>query len=149
MKKGTLRDKVANRIKRSKADVFIMPDFADLGAYDYILSILRGMVQAGQLIKIGRGIYAKVWVDENGEILPIRFIGDLARQALEKYGVKTNHSSYWHAYNADLSTQVPSGRRIAVSRRVRRKIGYNDYCVNFEFMGARYKQRWLSPETVT
>jgi len=149
MKKGTLRDKVANRIKRSKADVFIMPDFADLGAYDYILSILRGMVRAGQLIKIGRGIYAKTEIDEDGKVHLTKFIGDLARQALKKYGVETNHSSYWHAYNADISTQVPTGRRIAVSRRVRRKIGYNDYCVNFEFMGARYKQRWLSPETNT
>jgi len=134
---------MAIRVKRSKSDVFIPSDFSDLAGYDQVLRVLRGMVRGGKLIKIGQGIYAKVWIDGRGEIRLTRFIGDLARQALEKLGVETGKSSGWHAYNADISTQIPSGRRIAVSKRVRRKIGYGGYSVNFEVMGANYKKQWL------
>lgn len=140
MKTNTLPYKVAFRIKRSKADVFIPSDFSDLSGYDQVLRVLRNMVRTRKLIKIGRGIYAKTWVAANGDVRPTKFIGDLARQALEKYGVETGNSSYWNAYNADTSTQIPTGRVIAVSKRVRRKISYNGYSVSFEMMGAKYRK---------
>ena len=144
MKTDTLPRKISIRIKKSKADVFIPSDFSDLAGYDQVLRVLRNMVRSGSLIKIGQGIYAKAQTAVNGDIRPIKFIGDLARQALEKYGIKTGNSSYWNAYNADISTQIPTGRVIAVSKRVRRKISYNGYSVNFEIMGARYKNQWLN-----
>jgi hypothetical protein len=134
---------MAIRIDRSKADAFILSDFSDLAGYDQVLRVLRNMVRTQKLIKIGRGIYAKGRVTANGDVRPAKFIGELARQALEKYGVKTGNSSYRNAYNADTSTQVPTGRVIAVSKRVRRKIGYNGYSVNFEVMGAKYKKLWF------
>jgi len=141
MRAKTLPFKVAFRIKRSRADVFIPSDFCDLSGYDQVLRALRNMVRAGILIKIGHGIYAKAWVAESGEVRPTKFIGELARQALEKYGVETGSSSLRNAYNADRSTQVPTGRVIAVSKRVRRKIGYNGRSVYFETMGANYKNQ--------
>ena len=61
-------------------------------------------------------------------------IGDLACEALEKLGVKTDKSQYWKDYNNGISTQIPTGRVIAVSKRVRRKISYNGYEVVFESM---------------
>jgi hypothetical protein len=148
MKTGTLLYKVAFRIKRSKADVFIPSDFSDLAGYDQVLRVLRNMVRTQKLVKIGRGIYVKTWIAANGDVRPTKFIGDLARQALEKYGVETGYSSYRNAYNADTSTQIPTGRVIAVSKRVRRKIGYNGYSVSFEIMGTRYKNQQLNARLV-
>ncbi|GBU22543.1 hypothetical protein R80B4_02453 [Fibrobacteres bacterium R8-0-B4] len=141
MRAKTLPYKVAFRIKHSREDVFIPSDFGDLSGYDQVLRALRNMVRAGILIKIGHGIYAKTWVTDGGEVRPTKFIGELARQALEKYGVETGSSSLRNAYNADLSTQIPTGRVIAVSKRVRRKIGYNGRNVYFEAMGANYKKQ--------
>jgi len=141
MKASTLPHKMAFRIKRSRADVFIPSDFRDLSGYDQVLRALRNMVRAGVLIKIGHGIYAKAWVSGDGAVRPTKFIGELARQALKKYGIETGSSSLRNAYNADLSTQVPTGRVIAVSKRVRRKIGYNGRSVYFEIMGANYKNQ--------
>jgi len=141
MKTNTLPCKVASRIKKSRADVFILSDFSDLAGYDQVLRVLRNMVRAQKLVKIGQGIYAKACITANGDVRPTKFIGDLARQALKKYGVKTGNSYYWNAYNADVSTQIPTGRVIAVSKRVRRKISYNGYSVSFETMSAKYSNK--------
>jgi hypothetical protein len=39
------------------------------------------------------------------------------------------------AYNAGETTQVPTGRVVGVTRRVRRKIGYNGVSLSFERAG--------------
>lgn len=86
----------------------------------------------GFLTKIGHGLYAKTRTFSNGAILPNAPIGELAEEALHKLGIKTDKSSYWKEYNAGLSTQMPTGRVIAVNRRVRRKISFNGYDVRYE-----------------
>ena len=148
MKTNSLPYKMALRVKRSKTDVFIPSDFSDLSGYDQVLRVLRNMVRTRKLIKIGQGIYAKTWTAANGDVRPTKFIGSLARQALEKYGVKTGNSSYRNAYDVDISTQIPTGRVIAVSKRVRRKISYNGYSVSFETMGAKYKKQLFNARPI-
>ncbi len=133
--KKTLLDKSASRIKRRKDNVFILRDFDDLVAeydYDQMLRALRMLVKDGTLVKIGYGIYAKTRTFNNGVVLPNAPIGDLAEEALQKLGIKTDKSSYWHEYNAGLSTQMPTGRVIAVNKRVRRHIEYNGFDIFFE-----------------
>lgn len=133
--KKTLLDKITLRVKRRKDNVFVLKDFDDLVAeydYDQVLRALRTLVKSGTLVKIGRGIYAKTRTFSNGVVAPNAPIGNLAEEALQKLGIKTDKSFYWYAYNAGLSTQMPTGRVIAVNKRVRRKIGYNGFCVSFE-----------------
>lgn len=133
----TLLDKVKIRIKRSKDKVFVLSDFDDFTeAYDYdqVLRALRLLAESGMLIRIGRGIYAKTKTFPNGKTGLCAGIGELARVALEKLGIKTDISDYEKLYNAGLSDQMPNGRVIAVSGRVRRKISYNGYDVVFQAM---------------
>ena len=133
--KKTLLDKITLRVKRRKDNVFVLRDFDDLVAgydYDQVLRALRMLVKDGTLVKIGRGIYAKTRTFSNGVVAPNAPIGNLAEEALQKLGIKTDKSSYWYAYNAGLSTQIPTGRVIAVNKRVRRKIEYNGFGVSFE-----------------
>ena len=148
MKTAKLPYKIALRVRRSKARVFIPSDFSDLSGYDQILRVLRKMVRGNQLVRIGQGIYAKAKTRSDGTVAPVGFIGVLAGEALKKYGVKTGNSSALNAYNANVSTQVPNGRVIAVSKRVRRKIGFNGYGVGFEMMNKRYKSRWFNRENI-
>jgi len=133
--KKSLLDKLKLRIKKSKNNVFILNDFTDLFkeyTYNYIIQTLRRLVDEGFLVRIGHGLYAKTRTFSNGAILPNTPIGELAEEALQKLGVKTDKSSYWKEYNAGLSTQMPTGRVIAVDRRVRRKISFNGYDVRYE-----------------
>lgn len=130
---GTLSYKISARIARKKNAVFVREDFEDLGGYDQIGRILRGLARAGKLIKIGYGLYAKAKVSPlTGKIVPIRPLPALAKEALERLGVKTFPSRLEQDYNTGKTTQVPTGRMIAVKGRVRRKIGYNGAYVSYE-----------------
>lgn len=133
----TLLDRVELRIKKRKDNVFVLSDFDDLIReydYDQVLRALRILVKKELLIKIGRGIYAKTRKFSDGFIVPVGTIGNLAAEALNKYGVKTGQSHYWNANLAGTSTQVPTGRVVVVNKRVRRKIGFNGYEVVFEHL---------------
>ena len=109
-------------------------DFIERYDYDQVLRALRVLVKEKILIKIGRGIYAKTKVFSNGTVTLCSDLSELAEEALKKLGIKTSKSKYWVDYNTGKTTQVPTGRVIAVNKRVRRKISYNGYEIEFERM---------------
>lgn len=133
----TLLGKIKLRVKKRKDRTFVLNDFRDfIERYDYdqVLRALRVLVKEKIFIKIGRGIYAKTKVFSNGTVTLCSDLSELAEEALKKLGVKTSKSKYWVDYNTGRTTQVPTGRVIAVNKRVRRKISYNGYEIEFESM---------------
>ena len=133
----TLLGKIKLRIKKRKDRTFVLNDFRDfIERYDYdqVLRALRILVKEKILIKIGQGIYAKTKVFSNGMVTLCSSLSELAEEALKKLGVKTSKSKYWDDHNTGKTTQVPTGRVIAVNKRVRRKISYNGYEIEFESM---------------
>ncbi len=134
MKKyGTLGYKILARIARKNINVFVREDFEDLGGYDQIGRILRGLAREGKLVKLGYGLYAKTKKSTlTGDIIPVKNLPELAREAIERLGLKTVPSYWEREYNAGRTTQVPTGRRIAVKGRINRKIGYNGVYVSYE-----------------
>ena len=133
----TLLGKIKLRIKKRKDRAFVLNDFRDfIERYDYdqVLRALRILVKEKILIKIGQGIYAKTKVFSNGMVTLCSSLSELAEEALKKLGVKTSKSKFWDDYNAGKTTHVPTGRVIAVSKRVRRKISNNGYEIEFESM---------------
>ena len=138
MPKRTLKQTVLARIKRRKGDVVLRADFADLGDYDQVGRVLRILVQEEVLVKLGQGIYAKAKRSAlTGELVPQRGIIQATQEALSKLGIKVLPSSYERAYNADLSTQVPTGRLIGTNKRVRRVIRYGSVQMSFERVTTR------------
>lgn len=136
-KNKTLEEKIATRISRKKCCVVLREDFVDLsagrGGYDQIGRVLRNLVKKGKLIKVGYGLYAKTKISPiYGTNIPQQSLPKLAREALERIGIETTASRMEKDYNAGISTQVPTGRLIAVKGRVSRKIGYNGAYVSFE-----------------
>lgn len=128
-----LEDRVSYRIARSKACVFVREDFSDLGGYDQIGRILRGLVAKQKLVKLGYGLYARTKQSEVlGKPIPSKPISELAIEAMEKLKVKVMPSKMLKAYNQGETTQVPTGRVIGVKDRISRKIGYNGKYVSFE-----------------
>jgi hypothetical protein len=132
-KYGTIEYKILTRITRKKCAVFLRGDFKDLAGYDQAGRILRGLVRKGRIIKIGYGLYAKAQISPfNGQVIPQKNLPHLAKEALERLGLKTDPSSMERDYNAGRSTQVPTGRMIRVRGRISRKIGYNGAYVSYE-----------------
>lgn len=132
-----LLTRVRQRICRCKARTFVLGDFADFTAnnrYDQVLRALRTLIAAGELVRIGQGIYAKTQRLPSGGISLSAPLPELAKEGLSKLGIKTGEPKAWQDYNAMRSTQLPNGRVLAVNRRVRRKIAYNGYALSFERM---------------
>jgi hypothetical protein len=128
-----LEGKVAKRIARKKANVFLREDFGDLAGYDQVGRALRSLARKGILLRIGYGLYAKAKVSSlSGSIVPMIPLPSLGKEALARLKVKTGPTTADIDYANGQSTQVPTGRRIGVNKRVSRKIGYNGAFINYE-----------------
>jgi len=129
-----LEDKVLRRIRRMKKNVLMRGDFADLGGYDQVGRALGQLATKGRIIKIGYGLYAKAERSPlTGSIIPTRTLPTLAKEALLRLHVATVPSKLEEDYNMGKSTQVPTGRLIAVTSRISRKIGYNGAYISYEY----------------
>ena len=135
MKPKSLEERMTQRIARKRGDVFLRSDFSDLGDYDQVGRALRTLTRKGQLMKIGQGLYARAEKSPfGGMLVPPKGLETL-REALRRLGFETYPTRYEEAYNAGRSTQVPTGRVVAVRGRVRRQIGYNGVFLKFERVG--------------
>ncbi|MFT4205410.1 MAG: DUF6088 family protein [Chitinophagaceae bacterium] len=130
----SLENKIKARIARMKSNIFIREDFADLGGYDQVGRALLKLTRQGNLAKLGYGIYAKTKVSQlTGELLPVAPLPTLAKEALQKLGVKTLPTNAEKEYHAGRSTQIPTGRQIGIAKsRFSRKIGYKETPIYYE-----------------
>lgn len=130
---ATITDLIERRISRSKRNVFLRGDFSKLGSYDAVGRALRQMTDRGRLVQIGYGLYAKAERSPfTGKPAPLVGIKRLATEALGRLGKSVETSDFETAYNSGRSTQVPTGRTVAVKDRVRRRIGYDGNYVVLE-----------------
>jgi hypothetical protein len=137
MKPETLETQLLKRIARKRGDVFLRTDFRDLGGYDQVGRVLRGLVRKGVLMKAGYGLYTRTRPSLlDGKPLPAKGIRELAVEALGRLGIQTAPTRLEQAYDAGETTQVPTGRVIGVRGRVRRKISYNGFPLSFENAGS-------------
>jgi hypothetical protein len=132
MRAENLETRVMKRIARKRGDVFLRADFKDLGGYDQVGRVLRGLVRKGSLLKVGYGIYTRaVKLPVNDELVPPKGLTTL-KEALKRLGVEIATTRFAQDYNAGRTRQVPTGRVVAVRGRIRRKIGYNGIFLSFE-----------------
>ena len=121
------------RMARKKCSVFVREDFRDLSDYDQVGRALRNIAKNGRLIRVGYGVYAKAKKSPiTGELVPVVPLPELAKEALARLGIQTVPSRMEIDYNAGKTTQVPTGRVIAVKGRISRKIGYGGAYVSYE-----------------
>ena len=136
MPRNTIESRVLDRIARKRRDVFLRDDFNDLGGYDQVGRVLLLLVRQGQLMKMGQGVYVRTRPSIlDGKPIPAKGIRDLAAQALRRLGFKTAPTRLDEDYSAGRTTQVPTGRSIAVCGRIRRKLNYNGTPLRFERAG--------------
>jgi hypothetical protein len=135
-KPETLETRLSNRIDRKRSDVFLRSDFDDLGGYDQVGRALRDLVRKGRLMKLGYGLYTRARPSLlDGKPTAVKGLRALAAEALGRLGIETAPTRLEQAYNAGRTTQVPTGRVVAVRGRVRRAISYNGVPLSFERAG--------------
>lgn len=134
---STLEKKMHYRIMRAKASVFILSDFYDLSDVDQIGRILRKFVKDRVVIKIGQGIYAKARISSvTNNLIPEKDLRSLALEVLDKLNIKVSKTNYEELYMKEKSTQLSTGRVIAVRSRISRKIGFNGNYIQFSRVAA-------------
>jgi hypothetical protein len=127
-----LEGRVLKRIARKRGDVFLRADFRDLGGYDQVGRVLRGLVRDGKLLKLGYGVYTRaVKSPFSDKSVPPNGLATLT-EALKRLGVEITSTRLEEDYNAGRTTQVPTGRVVAVRGRIRRKLGYDGVSLSFE-----------------
>ncbi len=145
MKPDTLEARLLKRIERKRGDVFLRADFDDLGGYDQVGRVLRGLVTKGQLLKVGYGLYTRAMKSRFDDmLLPPKGLATLT-EALNRVGIETGPTRLQQDYNAGRTTQVPTGRVVAVNGRVRRKIGYGGVYLSFETISEPKPRRSKAP----
>ena len=128
-RRGTLLEKLKERITRRRDDVFLTREFRDLGGEDQVLRALRGLVQGGSLVRLGYGVYGRAETSRlSGQPILAASGGFIsaARQALDKLGVPWEPTEFQRAYNEGRSTQVPVNPAVRVKSRFARRLTYQD-----------------------
>lgn len=127
---SSIAELIAQRVQRSRRNVFMRSDFGEFGSYDAVGRTLRQLVQTGRLVQIGYGLYAKAEPSPlTGKPVPIVGIRTLASEAISRLGKSVEPSHFDTAYNSGRSAQVPTGRTLTVNARIRRRIGYDGHYV--------------------
>ena len=129
----SLAKRIEARIARKRVNVFLRGDFQDLGGYDQVGRSLRSLTAKGRLVRIGYGVYARTVLSPvSRKSIPAKPLPVLATEALARLGIETAPSSFAREYNTGTTTQVPTGRAIAIKGRFSRKIGYGGKYAVFE-----------------
>lgn len=132
----TLKSKIKYRISRSKNAVFVPSDFFDLSDRDQVGRVLRQLIKEEMVIKFGQGLFAKAKRSSlTGKLIPIKPLPELAVEALtQKLNVEVVSSKELQEYNSAISSQVPTGRVIAVKGRVSRQMSYDGKSIQFQYV---------------
>lgn len=124
--KPTVQQSLARQLRCSSRRVFLRRDFSGRASDETIRKALLGLQREGLLVRIGHGIYVRAQRSSfSGKILPEGGMTEIVREVAERLGREVIPDPQTQAYNAGLSTQVPTGRYVELSGPpMRRKLTF-------------------------
>lgn len=131
--KMTIASKVKTRINRSKRYVFSRADFKDIAGYDQIGRALKKLVELGELLRIGYGLYTKARKNRiTGNLMPSSPAGadGVILEAIEKLGVEYKLDEFSQRSVNGVSEQIPASFQITTNNRFKRKIVVSNSVIN-------------------
>lgn len=111
----------------------MLPDFLDLSDRDQVMRALRKLIAKKLILKVGQGVYVKAKESKlSGRIIPQINLNEIGKAVATKLNIKVLPSKYELWYNEGKTTQVPSGKVIAINGTILRKIGFNGMYITYE-----------------
>jgi hypothetical protein len=111
----------------------MLPDFLDLSDRDQVMRALRKLISKNLIMKVGQGVYVKAKESKlTGKIIPQIDLAEIGKAVAKKLNIKVLPSRYELWYNEGKTTQVPSGKVIAIKGTILRKIGFNGVYIIYE-----------------
>tara|TARA_R110001583_G_scaffold7158_1_gene35599 strand:+ start:62806 stop:63204 length:399 start_codon:yes stop_codon:yes gene_type:complete len=129
----TITSKVKARINRSKWYVFARADFTDIAGYDQVGRVLKKLVDAGDLLRIGYGLYTKARKNRiTGNLMPASPAGadGVIIEAIEKLGIDYKFDEFSQRSIDGDSLQIPASFQIITNNRFKRKIVVSNSTIN-------------------
>ncbi len=126
-KPRTLWEKVARRVAKKRANVFLTRDFADLGERTQVQRALRRLVNEGRLVRLGYGVYARARPNTfTGEPVPDVPGGfdAAAKEVLDRLGVEFERSQAEIDLIEGRTLQIPSTSAVRVRGRFARRLSF-------------------------
>ncbi len=134
MRPLSVKEKMVRSIARRKGEVVLRTDFESMGSSSQISRSLRELIDAGILVRLGYGVYAKASASAfSGKPVPRVSLAELAQEALEKLGVRAQPGRAQAAYAQGKTTQIPARTTFNTGqRRITRKIAVGTSTVRYE-----------------
>ncbi|PKI00063.1 DUF6088 family protein [Glaciecola sp. 33A] len=129
----TIASKVKTRINRSKRYVFARADFTDIAGYDQVGRVLKKLVDAGDLLRIGYGLYTKARKNRiTGKLMPASPAGadGVILEAIKKLGIDYKFDEFSQRSIDGDSLQIPASFQIITNNRFKRKIVVSNRAIN-------------------
>jgi fermentation-respiration switch protein FrsA (DUF1100 family) len=130
---NSFKFEVLARIKQLPGGIVLRKDIATLGSPRQISRALQSLVEMGELVKLGYGVYAKAYYSPRLKKPVITEGFDAAcLEALTRLGIRYDYGSAAKAYNAGESTQVPVRTIIHLQSRFRGHLTNGNRTLLFE-----------------
>ncbi len=131
--KNNIFNKVKMRVQRSRSAVFLRREFNGLGGRTQVGVALKKLGDQGIVVRFGYGIYVRTYVSKySDKRVPEKSLPEAAKIVLTKLGYTVGMTKAEIEYNNRLSTQIPTGRVIAIKGRFSRNLQYNGYAIHYE-----------------
>ncbi len=124
---------IQKRLSRSRRYVFMRADFKDIAGYDQIGRVLRDLVESGELLKVGYGVYTKARKNPiTGRIMPTCPGGSDAviLEALDRLDIGYSFGKSSTKYLSGESTQIPAYTQIETPYRFKRRLSIGNSQLN-------------------
>ena len=124
MAKLSVKERMSRSIALRKGEVVLRADCESMGSASQISRALKELIQAGKIIRLGYGVYAKARPSIlSGKPVARVSLAELAQEALQKLGVPVELGRAQAAYASGKTTQVPVRTTFNTGqRRISRKI---------------------------
>lgn len=132
-----LETRVVHSIRRRAGVVILRSDLSRLGSQSQLTRVLTKLVAAGQLVRVGHGIYAKTRINRfTGRPAPAATFESIAAEAFRRLGISVGPGALTREYNAGRSTQIPMVAVVTTGRRrITRRIQVGSRRVVYERLG--------------
>ncbi|CAM5778630.1 hypothetical protein CCAE64S_00176 [Castellaniella caeni] len=134
MSRFSIKDRMIRSIALRKSEVILRADFESMGSASQISRALKELIEAGKIVRLGYGVYAKACPSAlTGKPIPRASLAELGQEALEKLGVPVKLGHAQTAYSEGKTTQVPVRTTFNTGqRRISRKLAVGISTVRYE-----------------
>lgn len=125
--KTGITSKVWNQIEKLTGDVVLRSGIANLADPRQISRALNRLVQSGQIVKLGYGVYAKLAYSNSAKTTYLKEgVLPTMRIALTRLNIRWEPSPEEQDYQTGRSTQIPARPTTKLKDRFRRKLRYRN-----------------------